>query len=31
VIVLGGASRNQHGDTVVEADGKILVAARPPN
>ena len=29
VIVLRGASRNQHGDTVVEADGKILVASRP--
>jgi 3-hydroxybutyryl-CoA dehydratase len=29
VIVLHGTSRNQHGDTVVEADGKILVASRP--
>jgi len=29
MIVLRGASRNQHGDTVVEADGKILVASRP--
>lgn len=29
IIVLNGTSRNQHGDTVVEADGKILVASRP--
>ncbi len=28
VIVLRATSRNQHGDTVVEADGKILVASR---
>lgn len=29
ILVLQGAARNQAGETVVEADGKILVAARP--
>lgn len=29
ICVLAGVSRNQKGETVVEADGKILVAARP--
>lgn len=28
ICVLAGVCRNQHGDTVVEAEGKILVAAR---
>jgi 3-hydroxybutyryl-CoA dehydratase len=29
IVVLEGEAKNQHGDVVVEADGKILVAARP--
>ena len=29
IIVMRGACTNQHGDVVVEADGKILVASRP--
>lgn len=29
IIEMKGQSINQHGDVVVEADGKILVAARP--
>ncbi|MDA8108450.1 MAG: MaoC family dehydratase [Betaproteobacteria bacterium] len=29
IVVLRGTCVNQHGDTVLEADGKILVAARP--
>jgi 3-hydroxybutyryl-CoA dehydratase len=29
IVVLKGEAKNQHGDVVVEADGKILVAARP--
>jgi acyl dehydratase len=29
IIVMQGISQNQEGDTVVEADGKILVASRP--
>ena len=29
IVVLKGESKNQHGDVVVEADGKILVAHRP--
>jgi len=29
IVVMKGISTNQHGDAVVEADGKILVAARP--
>ena len=29
IVVMQGEARNQHGDLVVEADGKILVAARP--
>ena len=29
IVVMRCESRNQHGDIVVEADGKILVAARP--
>jgi acyl dehydratase len=28
IVVMKGESRNQHGDVVVEADGKILVAAK---
>jgi 3-hydroxybutyryl-CoA dehydratase len=30
ICVLRGLCSNQHGETVVEADGKILVASRPP-
>lgn len=29
IVVMRGEARNQHGDVVVEADGKILVASRP--
>ena len=29
IVVMKGEGRNQHGDVVVEADGKILVAAKP--
>jgi acyl dehydratase len=29
IIVMKGESKNQHGDVVVDADGKILVASRP--
>jgi len=29
IAVIRGEARNQHGETVVEADGKILIAARP--
>jgi len=29
IVVLKGEAKNQHGDVVVEADGKILVATRP--
>ncbi len=29
IFVLRGSSRSQHGETVVEAEGKILVASRP--
>lgn len=29
IVVMSGACTNQHGETVVEADGKILVASRP--
>jgi 3-hydroxybutyryl-CoA dehydratase len=28
IVVMRGEAKNQHGDVVVEADGKILVAAR---
>lgn len=30
ICVLRGAAANQRGETVLEADGKILVSARPP-
>src|SRR5687767_12702121 len=30
IVVMQGVSKNQSGETVVEADGKILVAAKPP-
>jgi acyl dehydratase len=30
ICVLQGVSTNQHGEVVVQADGKILVAAKPP-
>lgn len=29
IVVMSGTAKNQHGDVVVEADGKILVASRP--
>ena len=29
IVVMKGEAKNQHGDLVVEADGKILVATRP--
>ncbi|HEX5477176.1 MAG TPA: MaoC family dehydratase [Burkholderiales bacterium] len=29
ILVLQGSAKNQHGETVIEADGKILVASRP--
>ena len=29
IVVMSGVCANQHGDTVLEADGKILVASRP--
>ncbi len=29
IVVMKGEGRNQHGDVVVEADGKILVASKP--
>ena len=30
VVSLTGVCSNQHGDVAVEAEGKMLVAARPP-
>ncbi|MSQ53828.1 MAG: acyl dehydratase [Betaproteobacteria bacterium] len=29
IVVMSGVAKNQHGDIVVEADGKILVASKP--
>ena len=30
IVVMGGTAKNQNGEVAVEADGKILVAAKPP-
>lgn len=30
IVVMKGAAKNQHGETVIEADGKILVASKLP-
>ena len=30
IVVMQGVAQNQTGETVIEADGRILVAARPP-
>ena len=30
IVVMSGIAKNQNGETAVEADGKILVAAKPP-
>ena len=30
IVAIRGEAKNQHGEVVVEADGKMLVASRPP-